>query len=263
MAATGRADAQEREALPEGNAYVRAALTSGPRSQDAAINDYSYDLEELRENLDKNGVATSHETRRYEVYFVATRPVRRLISRNGAPLSAKEQAEVNRKAAELAKDIAAGKTVHEQAGIRLSSLIDTFDFRTITREDHGGRKTLVFEFVPRKGSAPKASAGRAADAVAGILTGRVHIDETDRRVVRFEGHTMEGQKASVATGVKIGFLDLSMEFTPVQERVWLPKKVATVATGRAFLFKSFRIRSTTTYTNYRRFKVETEEKPIG
>lgn len=40
--------AQEPSSLPEGNAYVRSVL-SGGRPQDAAINDYSYDVEEARE----------------------------------------------------------------------------------------------------------------------------------------------------------------------------------------------------------------------
>ena len=256
-----RTTPQEAGPLPEGNAYVRSVLTSG-RPQDAAINDYSYDLEEARENLDRDGRPTSRETRRYEVYFVQTRPVRRLVSRNGIALTRSEQAEVDRKAAAQAKAIAEGRTVSEQPGIRLASLLDSFDFKTAGREVVAGRDTLVFDFVPRPGAPPRSS-DRAANAVTRILSGRVHIDEADRRVVRLDARNTPGEKAGLATGVKLGAFELLMEFTAAEEHVWLPRRVVTLATGRVFFFKTFRIRQTTTYSNYRRFRVDTEERPVG
>lgn len=258
---SARVLAQEVAPLPEGNAYVRGVL-GGARPQDAAINDYSYDLEETRENLDKDGNATSRETRSYEVYFVQTRPVRRLVSKNGIALGAKEQAEVDRKAEALAKAIAAGRTVSEQPGIRLSTLVDSFEFKTAGREEREGRQTLIFDFEPRRGAELKATADRAADAVTRILTGRLHIDEADHRVARLEAENMPGRKASVATGVKLGAFELLMEFAAVEGGVWLPRKVVTLATGRAFFFKTFRIRQTTIYSNYRRFRVDTDERKV-
>ena len=256
------ASAQDDNALPEGNAYVRSVI-GGARPQDALINDYSYDVEESRERLDKDGDTTSRETRRYEVYFVKTRPVRRLDSRNGAPLSPSEQAEVDRRAEAHAKAIAEGQTVSEQPGLRLSTLLDSFDFKTVAREEREGRPTLVLDFEPRKKADSKAQGDRAAEAVTRILIGRLHVDEADLRVARLEARNAPGQKASVATGVKVGTFELLMEYGAIDGQVWLPRKVVTLATGRAFLFKTFRIRSTTTYSNYRRFRVETEEKPIG
>ena len=256
------ATAQEERPLPEGNAYVRSVI-GGARPQDALINDYSYDVEESRERLDGEGRTTSRETRRYEVYFVKTRPVRRLVSKNGAPLRTTEQAEVDRRAEAQARAIAEGRTVSEQPGLRLSTLLDSFDFKTVGREDREDRKTLVFDFEPRKNAQSRAGGDRAADAVIGILTGRLHVDEADRRVARLEARNAPGQKASVATGVKVGTFELLMEYGAIDGQVWLPRKVVTLATGRAFLFKTFRIRNTTTYSNYRRFRVDTEERPIG
>jgi hypothetical protein len=51
-----------------------------------------------------------------------------------------------------------------------------------------------------------------------------------------------------------------MDFKAVEDGVWLPHRVVTVASGRAFLFKTFRVRQTTAYSNFRKFKVETEER---
>lgn len=254
--------AQEEPGLPEGNAYVRGVLGGG-RPQDAAIDDYAYDIEETRENLDGNGRSTSRETRRFEVYFVRTRPVRRLVARNGIPLSPKEQAEVDGKAEALARAIAEGRTVSEQPGIRLAGLLDGFDFRAVRREDRLGRPTLVLEFEPRKDAAPTASSGGVAGALTRILTGHLHIDETDLRVARLEARSMPGEKASVATGVKLSAFELLMEYAAVEGGVWLPRKVETIAAGRAFFFKTFRVRRSASYSNFRKFKVDTGEKPVG
>jgi hypothetical protein len=168
---------------------------------------------------------------------------------------------VDRKAEAQAKLIAEGRTVNEQPGIRLALMLDSFDFKTVAREERFGRKTLVFDFAPRANPPRKGSSGRAADAVTRILNGRVHIDEEVRRVALLEARNVPGQSASVAPLVKLGAFELRMEFAPV-EGVWLPKAVMTLATGRVFLFKTFRVRQTTLYSNYRRFRVDTEERPV-
>lgn len=214
---------------------------------------------EMKEGLNSRGVVTSRELLAYEVYFVEGRSVRRLVARDGVPLSRREQMEVDREAERKARAIAEGRTVSEQAGLRLSTLVDSFDFETVDRRIRNGRSTLVFDFHPRKNARPGAASNRT-NAIANILIGRVFIDEADRRVVLLEARNTPGEKASVATGVKLGTFELEMEFTPVADGVWLPKRVTTLATGRAFLFKTFRIRKTTMYWNYRRFSVETEER---
>jgi len=236
-------------------------VLGGARPQDAAINDYSYDIEVLKETLDAEGKPASRETWRYEVYFVKTRPVRRLVSKNGAPLSPREQADVNRQTEAQAKAIAEGQTVSERAGIRLGTLLESFDFKTLGREELNGRRTVVVDFEPRKNAPPPTASNAAANAVTKILSGRLHIDEADLRVSRLLAWNTPGQNASVAPLVKLGAFELSMEFASVEDGVWLPKKVVSIATGRAFFFKTFRVRRTTTYSNYRKFKVDTEEKP--
>ena len=61
----------------------------------------------------------------------------------------------------------------------------------------------MFDFEPRKNAEPRPHQGLAADAVTELVTGRVHIDEANRRVVRLEARNVPGQKASVATRVKL------------------------------------------------------------
>jgi hypothetical protein len=256
-----RAQAQEPASLPEGNAYVRSLLAE-QRKQDEAINDFTYDLEETRENLNKKGLVTSTTSLHYEVYFVKTRQVRRLISKNGVPLSQKEQAAVDKKAAERARDIREGRTVTELVGVRLSNLFSSFDFKTLSRTEVDGRPVVELEFRPLA-DRPRESEGVGVnDRVLKMLSGRVTIDELDQRVVRLEARSDEHLSASVAPGVKLGTIDFSVEFLRLGDKLWLPRKIVTYATGRAFLFVTFRVRQTSTYSSYHSFKVDTEERAV-
>ena len=254
--------AQEPPSLPEGNAYIRS-LRAEQRQQDDAINAFTYDLEETRENLNKKGVVSSKTTLKYQVYYVKARQVRRLVAKNGVPLSAKEQAAVDRKAADRARDIREGRVVTEQAGVRLSRLFDSFEFKTLGRIERGGRPAIELEFQPRKDHPQGAEALGVGDRLITMLSGQVAIDEADKRVVRLEARSDEHLRASVSTGIKLGTIDFMVEFSSLGEGVWLPLKIESYATGRAFLFVAFRVRQTSTYSNYRKFKVDTEEKPVG
>ena len=50
------AQAPETPPLPEGNAYVRA-LVARQRHREEALNRYTYDMEEIEESLDAQGLA--------------------------------------------------------------------------------------------------------------------------------------------------------------------------------------------------------------
>ena len=251
---------QEAPPLPEGNAYVRG-LVKEQHAQDDAISAFAYDLEEARQNLNKKGEVTSTETLRYQVHFVKTRPIRRLVSRNGVALSAKEQAAVDRKAEELSRDIRAGRTVSEQTGVRLSRLFASFDFVTLGRVEVGGRSGIELRFEPRKDHPKETEAIGIGDRMLKMLGGEVVIDEEDKRVVRLEARSDQNLSASVSFGIKLNTIDFKVEFVSLGKGVWLPAKVETLAAGRAFLFKTFRVRQTSTYSNYRRFSVDANETP--
>lgn len=252
----GAGAAWQDNPLPEGNAYLRSLL-SEQRQQDDAISDYTYDLLEVRENLDKNDIATSKTSLRYEVFYVKTRQIRRLVARNGQPLSAKEQASVDHKASERAQAIREGQVVTEQAGVRLSRLFPSFDFKTVGRREFQDRSALEFTFRPLSEDSQKKEAAGIGDDLLRQLSGRVVIDERDKRVIRLDAQSSDDIRAKIATGVKLRAITFAIQFVLLEDKVWLPARVDTFVTARAFFFKTVRIRQTSTYSNYRKFRVDT------
>jgi hypothetical protein len=241
-------------ALPDGNAYVRQ-LVERHRARERILDSYSYDVLERREELDASGSVKKTRSRRYEVFFVRGRPVRRLVGEDDRPLSAERQRKADREAREKAEAISGGTAVSEQPGMRLSAILDRYDFRSVGREPIDARASIVLDF----GALP----GRRSidgDNVLRNLAGRIWVDEAEGEVVRAEARNTSTIKFALGLGASVATLAFRLEFRKVDDSVWLPSRIEATVAGRALLFKGFRTRVTTTYGNYRRFRVDVDER---
>jgi hypothetical protein len=241
--------------LPEGNAYVRG-LVEKQRHREAVLDQYTYDLVSVREELDDGGNVKDRETSRYEIYFVKGRPVRQLVEEDGRPLSARRQAREDREAREMAEAVRSGRAVTEQPRVRLSAILDRYDFHAVRREDVAGRTAVVLEFQPRPGDL-----ALEGDRYLRRLGGRVWVDDAEREIVRTEITNVAPIKVGGGLGASVSSFSIRIDFRKVDDAVWLPAEDETLVSGRVLLFKKFRRRFRRTYGNYRRFSVESEESP--
>ena len=240
--------------LPDGNALVRELATKQRRWEEV-LNTYTYDMEVVREGLDKNERVKKRESRRYEIFYVQGRPIRRLVAEGGRPLRADRQATVDREAREKVAAINENRVARETPFMRLSAILERYDFRAVGREDVAGRPAIVLEFTPLPGSRPLEH-----DKVLRSLAGRVWMDEAEREVVRAEVRNTAGMKFFGGLGASVSAVSGTFEFRKVGDALWLPARDETRATGRMLLFKTFRTRVVRTYDNFRRFEVQAEEK---
>jgi len=239
--------------LPDANAYVRRLVT-GQRGQEEALSRYTYDVTEAREDLDKQGHVVRRRTRAYEVYHVKGRPVRRLVARDGQPLSPADRERVDARARELAQAIRDGRTASEQPGVRLSRVIERYDFRLAGREELDGRCALVFDF-----SALPGDFKLERDALLRKLAGRLWVDEEDQVVSRFDAHNTGGLRIALGIAASVSSASLRADFVRLEPGLWLPRQVQSGAEGRKLLFVGFHLRETLWFDNYRRFEVSTGE----
>jgi hypothetical protein len=240
--------------LPDGNAIVRE-LAQKQRRWEEILNGYTYDVEVVREDLDKEDRVTKHESRRYEVFYVKGRPIRRLVAEDGRPLGAERQAKVDREVKEKVDAVNEQRVVQELPAVRLSAILERYDFRSVGREAMDGRPAIVLEFTALPGSRPLAH-----DDLLRNLAGRVWMDEAEREVVRAEVRNTAAMKLFLGLGASVSTVSGTFEFRKVGDTLWLPVRDETRATGRMLLFKTFRTRVVHTYDNFRRFDVHSEEK---
>jgi len=239
--------------LPDGNALVRE-LARKQRRWEEVLNRYTYDVEVVREDLDKDDRVTKRESRRFEVFYVKGRPLRRQVAAGGQPLGAERQARVDREVKEKVDAVNQQRVAVETPVVRLSQILERYDFRSVGREAMNGRPAIRLEFTALPGSRPIAH-----DDVLRNLAGRVWMDEAEREVVRAEVRNTAGMKFFLGLGASVSAVSGVFEFRKVGDTLWLPVRDETRATGRMFLFKSFRTRVVHTYSNFRRFDVESEE----
>lgn len=240
--------------LPEGNAYVRA-LVDNQRRREEAVNRYTYDVTEVREELDGEGRRQSLKTARYEVFYVKGRPVRKKVAVDGGPLGEDERAREERRVKELVESILKGKTATEEPEMRLSEVLERYDFRTVGREDFDERPTLVFDFDARPGQRKL-----EGDRLLRVLAGRIWVDEAERELVRAEIRSKEGVAFGWGLGPALEALTLDVRFDRAEEGLWLPSRLQASATGRIIPLKGFRVRLTLIYGRYRRFDTDTKER---
>jgi len=240
--------------LPDGNALV-GELARKQRRWEEILNSYTYDVDVVREELDKDDRVTKRESRRFEVFYVKGRPVRRLVAEDGRPLGADQQAKVDEDVQEKVDAINQERVALETPAVRLSQILERYDFRAVGRETIDGRPAIVLEFTALPGSRPL-----PRDDVLRNLAGRVWMDEAEREVVRAEVHNTAGMKFLLGLGASVSLVSGTFEFRKVGDTLWLPVRDETRADGRMFLFKTFRKRVVHTYGNFRRFDAQSDER---
>ena len=230
-------------------------LVGAQRQREEAVSLYTYDVTEVREQLDRDGRVRRRETRAYEVFHVKGRPVRRLVARDGRPLEGKEREKEERRAGELASALRGGRAASEQPGVRLSRLLERYEFSAIGREGVDERCALVFDF-----SARPSDFALERDGLLRRLAGRLWVDEAEEAVARVEVRNTSGLRFALGLGATVSSLSFEARFRRLEEGVWLPRSLAVSAQGKKLLFKGFRVRTTTTYDRYRRFEVDVREE---
>jgi hypothetical protein len=238
--------------LPDGNTYVRG-LVEGQRRREEAVNRYTYDVTEVQEELDDEGRPQSVHTARYEVFHVKGRPVRKKVAEDGRPIPGDERVREERRVRETVESIANGRNAAERE-VRLSEVLERYDFRTVGREELDERATLVFDFVARPGERKL-----EGDRFLRVLAGRIWVDEGERELVRAELRNTEGVGFAWGLGPTLEALSLDLRFDQAEEGLWLPARMRAVAKGRLMPLKGFRVRITLLYGRYRRFETNTEE----
>ena len=250
------AQAPETPTLPEGNAYVRA-LVARQRHREEALNRYTYDVEEIEESLDAQGLVAKTETRRYEVFHVKGRPIRKQVALNGRALEGASAQKEERRVKEKVDDVLDDRTARELPEVRLSQVLARYDFQATGREEVDGRATLVFSFAPVPGKRDL-----EADFVLRRLAGRIWVDEEEQELVRAELHNTEKIKLVFGLGASVSSLDMTLAFRKIEDEVWLPSRIVFGASGRKFLFVGFKVRTSALYSRYRRFLADTESETI-
>lgn len=230
------------------------------------MKDYTWTAKETERRLDPDGNVKSEESKRWETVILYGEPFRRMLERNGKPLSredqSKEQEKLDRKtakfagetAAELARRVAKDQKEREKEREFLREIPDIYTFR-IERDDKvDGRDVWVISARPK----PDCTL-RHADAKPLLkIKGELWIDKAEYQWVRLEAETID----TISFGLFLARLSpgsrLVFEQSRVNGEVWLPKREWVRGAARLALVKKLSVEQEVTWSNFRKFQAESK-----
>ena len=227
---------------------------------------YTWTSRETTRHLDSTGEVKSTESEGWETVVLFGKPFRKLIERNGQPLSPdkqrKEQEKLDKDAGKLEQETPEERQQRLAAFIKerekdrefLREIPDAFEFRVEGEERIDGRDTWVIAAWPKPGYQ-----GKHGDAKAfAKIEGRIWIDQSEYQWVRIEAKTLE----TISAGLVVARLNpgatLIFEQTRINDEVWLPKRQFVSGSGRLALLKKLSEQQETIWSDYRKFQVDSK-----
>lgn len=232
---------------------------------------YTWVARSLEHHFDSQNRVTSTHEEGWETLILGGQPYRRLIEREDKPLppdeQRKQQAKLDKEAARLDREtpeqrqrrLAEYEKQRRHDRQFLLEIIDAYDFHLEPDQTLDGQPVWVIDGVPKPGYRAKS---RDAKALLKIR-GTIWIEKAGYQWVRIEAQTT----ATISFGLFLARLDpgakLVFEQTRVNNEVWLPKRQFVSGSGRIALLKRLREDQEITWSNYRKFDVESKVVPAG
>ncbi len=262
------------EPLPEIPQLLREVQANADKI-DAILENYSYTQKIISRVLGKDGILRETESETYQLSFYKGNRIRRLVEKNGKPLSENDQKDedknVQKRVAEIEKDIAkreakdansADETPDsENRRISTAEVLRASKLTNPRRERFRGRDVIVFDFEPNPNFDLKNA--RSLLKFFGKVGGVVWIDEKDNQIARVEAVLFDSFKIG---GGLLANLKKGASFTLDQERVndeiWLPSSADVNLSVKVLLVKGIDINQIVKSYNYRKFNSEVKDSKV-
>jgi hypothetical protein len=243
---------------------MTAAATTLPPS--LPVLPYSFRQTTIVETLNAAHKVTERETKVEEVFPVEGKLLfHRLLSRDGKPLSPKEQEAEAKRLETFRQAIRDGKKPKDSEQVtdltaRFSGeeLERAFISEEAGRETLRGRSCIIYKFRGRPGRSIKIGGQyqKFFDVVVDGVAGRLWIDEEDRKPAR--GEVRLRKPVSIAFGllVYIKQFDLDVDFERLEPGVWWPCKADGIADARFLIFQPCVKRGQVLNENFKRMPIE-------
>lgn len=235
---------------------------------------YTYLVRAEQRRLDRQGRVQSSENEEWEVLILYGAPYRRLVAKNGRPLSAEEERkeqtkldkEMEKRRKQSEKDPASlarsdERELREQRQM-LQEIADAFAFRIEGEEEVAGHRCWRIQAEPLPGYRPKSRRARMLPA----FHGTVWITQDEYRWARVAAEAIRPVSfgwilARLQPGTQLWF-----EQQRVQDEIWLPSAARMKIFARVALLRKLSAEVDVSFRNYRKFQsesrvIETQELP--
>jgi len=215
--------------------------------------DYTYNQLSRREKLDGNGALKEKEEKLYEVFYIEGLMYRRLVKRNGQPLSTEEVKREQQRERDFHQQVPERKRRKaqgpQQDDVALNEeLIGKYSYDLVGQETINGRSSYVMTYQPRSDDLP---IRRRIDRLLNKVAGKVWVDTEDYEIVRLQIHL--AGKATMWGGLLATVRKLEGEFEQMRtdEGVWFPLRIQGYLDARV-LFTNYRLTQNERWSDFKK-----------
>jgi hypothetical protein len=227
--------------------------------------DYNYSERVEEHKLDGKGSVKSTEIRVYDVLQIYGEEARRMVSKDGKPLSEKEAAKEDEKIQKIIdkrkgesdsdreKRLKKEEKEREQGREFVREVADAYNFTQANTETLEGRETYVIDADPRSGFEPHTREGK----ILPKFRFRLWLDKNENQWVKLDANCID----TVSFGLVLARIHkgsrILVETTRVNDEVWLPRHIAVHVDAKLALLKSIDLDQDVTYKDYKKFQSQT------
>jgi len=235
------------------------------------LRDYTYVERQQMQRINGKGEVKSSESETSDVMEVYGEQVQKVIEKNDKPLSAKDAQKENEKIQKLIdkrkneSESDRRKRLEKQEKDREDELqfvrevADGYNFTFIGTELLDGRENYVIDADPKPGYKPVRKEAKILPRARFL----VWIDKDDTQVKKLDVKFID----TVSFGLFLARIhkgsEVVLEFTRVNNEVWLQQHVTVSADVRLALVKDYDIRADITDRDYKKFRTDTRILPIA
>ncbi|MBL8207417.1 MAG: hypothetical protein JNM09_24505 [Blastocatellia bacterium] len=267
------------EPLPDMEALLRD-VKANEEKIDEILEKYTFTEKQTDRETDSTGQLREKKSETFELTFYKGNRIKRLIEKNGKPLSASElegenkrlekrireiekrEAEKEKKASkerEVAQETAGTPDGERGQRISISDVLRASKLTNPRRERFRGRDVIVFDFEPLPNYKPQ----KSYEKFFGKTAGAIWVDANDKQVARVEARLVEAYKVGggMLASLKEG-ATFALEQDRVNNEIWLPTRADINLSVKVLMIKGFTANSIIEYGNYKRFNVDAEKEKL-
>lgn len=231
--------------------------------------DYTWVGRSRERHFDSHDRVTSDRQEAWEMLILDGLPFARTIERDGKPLppaeQRKQQQKLDKETAKLESQTPEEKQRRaadfEKSRRRerafLLEIPDAFDLKIEGSDKVDGQDVWVISGVPKPGYRAKSRDG----AALAKIRGKMWIEKAGYQWVKVEAETFD----TISFGLILARLNpgarLVLEQTRINDELWLPRREYMIGRGRIALFKRVAEDDEITWTDYKKFQVDSRIVP--
>lgn len=247
---------------------------------DDLLEKYTFTQKETDRETDQTGQLREKESKVYELTFYKGNRIRRLIEKNGKPLSPSEVEDQNKRIEKRVRNLEKRETEKEKKASKdreiaqetngtpdvergkrpsISDILRASKLVNPRRERFRGREVIVFDFEPLPGYKPQ----KDYEKFFGKAVGAIWVDVADKQAARVEARLVESYKVGggLVASLKEG-ATFVLEKDRINNEIWLPTRADINLSVRVLLVKGITANTLIEFGNYQRFNVDADKEKL-